>query len=59
MDRGVGPIASWLGAASGADMPSVNEAMKLDEELRDVCSWDSNKYLLSGGVVDSSPSAPT
>ena len=53
VDRGVGPIATWLRGASGADMPSVEEVMELDRELEDVCSWDHNGYILSGGTVDS------
>lgn len=54
-DRGVEPIASWLRVASGATMPSVEEVMKLGDELGDVCSWDHNTYLLSGDLVDPSP----
>jgi len=34
-------------------MPSVEEVMELDRELEDVCSWDRNGYILSGGTVDS------
>jgi len=34
-------------------MPSVEEVMELDRELEDVCSWDHNGYILSGGTVDS------
>jgi len=66
MDRGVEPIASWLRAASGADMPSTDEVMGLERELVELCSWDRNKYLINGGnpVVDpslsshSTPSTP-
>jgi len=34
-------------------MPSVEEVTELDRELGDVCSWDQNGYILSGGTVDS------
>jgi len=32
-------------------MPSVDEVMKLERELGDVCSWDCNGYIVSGGLV--------
>ena len=49
-ERGVAPIAAWLRAASKASMPSVDELVMLERELADVCSWDSNRYLLSSGT---------
>ena len=54
-DRGVGPIAHWLQGVSGADVPSLEEVMRLDRELGDVCSWDSNNYLLNSGLVGTPP----
>ena len=48
-------------------MPSMDEVMKLDRELADLCLWDHNEYTLSGGGVGSPtmsghaalPTAPT
>ena len=55
VDRGVGPIAPWLRMASGGEVPSEDEAMRLGRELGDVCSWDHNMYLLSGGLTGGPP----